>query len=167
MSISTDGGSDEQTPKCPDCGDDLSHEPITEHGTRWATTQYMGWWCSSCGKGMAQCAACDSLHHPDDECIPMIHERVREAYDIFGGKAKTPTKGTIPVEECDRNDQGNLIYNEGKCPNHDCVGNRIVTFRQDKKFAEGPDLNAEYIPVATECTEFDYYDDDACSFHKP
>ena len=167
MSISTDGGSDAQTPNCPDCGDELSHEPITEHGTRWDTTQYMGWWCSNCGKGKVQCGACDSLHHPDDECIPLLHERVRELYKAFGGMAKVPGEGTIPIDECELNDQGCAVFRKDDCPMTDCDGDHLYILKHDKRFMDRPHPTPEYKPVAERCSEFDHQDDDACSFHKP
>ena len=167
MSISTDGGSDAQSPNCPDCGDDLDYEIITEDGTRRETTKYAGWWCRNCVKGMTHCGACDSLHHPDHECIPLLHGRVREAYSELSGMAEIPGEGTIPIDECELNGQGCAVFRKDDCPMTDCDGDHLYILKHDQRFLDGQFPTPEYTTVAERCSEFDHQDDDACSFHKP
>jgi hypothetical protein len=163
-SISADGG-EAQTRNCPDCGSEMNHEIITEHGTRWETTLYKGWWCSSCGRGMVDCGECDSLHHPDFICEPKRKARLEAAKEDYGSKAKVPGHGIIPVEELETIGEGTPVYViEDGCPNLKCDGDRVFEMVQDDNFATGRRPTAEYQAICDYCSEFD---NGECAYRQP
>ena len=161
MAISTDGGSDDDEPtrNCPDCGSELDYDIITEHGTRYETTEYMGWWCENCGKGMTECEHCDSLHHPDRTCEPQRKAEFEQARDVYGQKAQVPGVGEVSLDECETQGEGTLIYvEEDGCP--DCGGDVIHELIPDENFARFP-ANYEFTAILLFCTE------DDCTHRKP
>ena len=167
MSISTDGGSDAQSPNCPDCGDDLDYEIITEDGTEHETTKYAGWWCRNCVKGMTHCEHCADLHHPDRICEAERKARLEAAQEAFGGTAAIPGHGAVDVDDLETIGEGTPVFIlEDGCPEDDCDGDLVYHLVSSDDFAEG-EPSAEYEPVAEHCSNFDHQDDDACTYHRP
>jgi hypothetical protein len=163
-SISADGG-EAQTRDCPDCGSEMEFQIIIEHGCEFETTQYQGWWCSSCSKGMIACGECDGLHHPDFICEPQRKARLEAAKDEYGGTAKVPGHGIIPVEELETIGEGTPVYViEDGCPNPDCDGDHIFEMVEDSNFAKGRRPTAEYQPICDYCSEFG---DGECTYRQP
>lgn len=163
---STGNGSEEQTRNCPDCGEEMKYDAIREHGTEFETTEYMGWWCSSCCQGMWHCGECDSLHHPDFECLPKQEARLKEAQEEVGGKAKIPRYGKIPIEQCETTDDGDPVYIvEDRCPNTECNGDLIFALVRNDNFAKKyPDIiEYEFEAIFEYCSELE---DGECSYRR-
>ena len=116
---------------------------------------------------MIQCGACESLHHPDHECLPLLHGRVREAYEAYAGMAEVPGEGLISIDECELNGKGCAVFNKGDCPIFGCDGDHLYVLKHDNRFMDGRRPTPEYTTVADQCSKFDHEDEDACSYHRP
>lgn len=158
-----------ESPACPNCGDDLEHGPIVEHGSEDQTTEYSGWSCPSCSAQGLFCVECFDLHSPDEACDAQAKRAQEEAIERLEGLVSIPGGRIVSIEECDTSgdlDGGGVYIDEDACP--ECGGDVEIQIHQRVNFEARPVTEAEWEALASVCTNYSPDDDvDGCSYHEP